>query len=211
MLQPVYDKVLVEVESNSEWLHEVKTKSGVIAVAFENDLDRRAGAVRKGKVVALPCAISQHYILKNVQDKVEIGDLVYLHFNAITPDNRIDLEKPYFLVCMENIFCIVRNGEIIMYAGRVLAEPIFDEDVQDLGGLKVKKTDAGVIKELNVTHNFKKAKLAHIGNPLAPAKKTNVSPGDIIYYEQDADFENEIEGKKYFCMVQEDIQMKEAA
>lgn len=212
MIQPVYDKVLVEVEA--EWLDVQTTASGVVAVAFENEIDRRAGAVRKGRVVALPCAISDHYFLKLVQDTVEVGDLLYFHFNAITPDSRVDLkilDKPYYLVCMEHIFAIVRNGQILMYGGRVLAEPIYDEDIQDLGGLKVKKTASGVIKELNVGHNLKKARLTHIGNPLTDQPKTKVSPGDIIYYEQDADFENEIEGKKYFCMIQEDIQMKEAA
>jgi co-chaperonin GroES (HSP10) len=209
-IQPVYDKVLVEVEA--EWQTEHLTKSGVIGIAFENDIDRLGGAVRNGRVIAVPRGISAHYFLSFVQESPQIGDILYFHFNAILPDNKIDLNiygKPYYLIHMENIFAMVRGGEVIMYGGRVLAEPIFDGDVEDLGGLKVRKTKGGIISELNVGHNLKKATLTHIGNPLKNDTKTDVAPGDTIFYDKDADFENEIEGKKYFCMVQEDILMKE--
>jgi co-chaperonin GroES (HSP10) len=210
-IQPVYDKVLVEVES--EWKSEIKGKHGVTGVVFENDIDRSVGAQRKGKVVAVPRAISKdHYMLKLIKDIILVGDIIYTHFNSILPDTKIELkiaEKPYYLVNMEQIFAIVRDGQIRMYGGRVLAEPIFDSDIDDLGGLKVRKTQAGIISELNVKHNFKKATLTHIGNPLEGERKTDVAAGDVIFYEKDSDFENEIEGKNYFCMMQEDIQMKE--
>lgn len=210
-IQPIYDKVLVEVDA--EWQTEHLTKSGVIGIAFENDINRLAGAIRKGRVIAIPRGISQHYFLSFVQDSPQIGDILYFHFNSILPDTKVDLNiygKPYYLVHMEQIFAMVRNGEVIMYGGRVLAEPIYDNDVEDVGGMKVRKTESGIISEINVTHNLKKARLTHIGNPLSNQVKTDVAPGDIIFYDKDADFENEVEGKTYFCMTQEDILMKEA-
>lgn len=209
-VQPVYDKVLVEVDS--EWRGEQKGKYGVIGIVYENDIDRSVGAQRVGKVVAVPRAISNHYYLKLVNDTVMVGDTLYFHFNAILSDTKIELnihDKPYYLVDMDQIFAIVRDGQIIMYGGRILTEPLFDEDIEDIGNLMVRKTKSGIISEINVKHNLKKATLAHIGNSLKGHKKPDVSPGDLVYYDQDADFENEIEGKKYFCMMQDDILMKE--
>lgn len=213
-VQPVYDKILVEVES--EWKSEVKTKSGIVGIVFENDVDRSVGAIRCGRIVAVPRAISkQHYILKDVKEEVKVNDFAYFHFNAITTDSKVDIKihgKPYYLVGLEDLFCIVRDGQIIMYASRVLAEPLYDEDLIDVGLWgKARKSSSGIITEIHVGHNHKKARLVHIGNPLNGHKELNVRPGDIIYYDKDADFENEVEGKKYFCMIQEDIQMKEAA
>lgn len=210
-IQPVYDKVLVEVES--EWKTEHVTKSGAIGIAFENDIDRLSGAIRKGKVVAVPRGISDHYYLKMVQDSPQVGDTLYFHFNAILPDRRIDLDlysKPLYLIGMDNIFAMVRNGDVIMFGSRILTEPVYDDDVEYDHGIRVRKTKSGIISEINVRHNLKKARLTHIGNPLKNEKQPDIAIGDVIFYDKDADFENEVEGKNYFCMMQEDILMKEA-
>lgn len=210
-IQPVYNKVLVEVES--EWISEHKTKSGVVGITFENDIDRSVGAQRKGKILAIPRAVSKnHFFLKLVQDTVAVNDIAYFHFNAIVADSKIELkieDKPCYLVDMDQIFCLVREGCIIMYGGRVLAEPIYDEDVVLVNNMLVRKTRSGIISEINVKHNLKKARLKHIGNPLKNQTKPDVVPGDTIYYEEDADFENIIEGENLFCMIQDDIQLKE--
>jgi len=210
MIRPVYDKVLVEVES--EWRNELITKSGVIGVAFENDVDRSSGAQRKGTVVALPRATSNHYITSRITERLMIGDTVYFHFNSIKEHSRVQLnpsDKPSYLVNLSSIFCIVRAGKILMHGGRVLCEPVFDSDVVDEGGIKVRKTKSGIISEINVGHNIKRARLAHIGNPLKGDIRVMASPGEEVYYDKDADFENEIEGKRYFCMMQEDLLMVE--
>jgi co-chaperonin GroES (HSP10) len=120
-------------------------------------------------------------------------------------------EKPLYLIGMDHIFVMVRNGDVIMFGSRILAEPLYDDDVVEDGGIRVRKTKSGIISEINVKHNLKKARLSHIGNPLKNEVKTDAAPGDVIFYDKDADFENEVEGKNYFCMMQEDILMKEVA
>jgi co-chaperonin GroES (HSP10) len=202
----------VLVEADFEWKAQHTTNSGIVGIHFENEIDRSIGAQRTGKVIALPLGISDHPFLKAIQEEVQVGDILYFHFNSIHPDSRVELdinEKPYYLVNMENIFCLVRNGEIIMYGGRVLAEPLYDADVEDVLGMNIRKTNSGIISEINVGHNFKKARLAHIGKPLKGAEKLDARAGDIIYYAKDADFINVIEGKTYFCMIQEDILLVE--
>jgi co-chaperonin GroES (HSP10) len=209
-LRPIYDHVLVEVER--EWNQEIKGKHGIVGVTFENEIERGLGAIRTGKVVATPRGLSDSHAVLGIQDTFEVGDKVYFHFNSIDADSRMETDiekKPNYLVHCGSIFCIVRNGKIIMYASRVLAEPIFDDDVVEDGGIRVKKTKSGIITEINVGHNTKKARLSYIGNPLAHQSPVDVAPGEVIYYTRDADFENEIEGKIYFCMLQEDLLAKE--
>ena len=209
-VQPIYDHVLVEVEA--EWKKEVAGKNGIIGINFENEIERGPGAIRKGVVVAIPRGLSDHHALVGIQDNLEVGDTVYFHFNSIDEESRMEidvLERPNYLVHLGSVFCFVRHNQIKMYGGRVLAEALYDDDVVDEGGIKVKKTKSGIIAEINVTHNVKKARLAHIGNPLAHQPVLDVAPGEVIYYAKDADFENEIEGQKYFVFYQEDILMKE--
>jgi co-chaperonin GroES (HSP10) len=210
-LQPLYDNLLVEVDW--EWRNEITTKSGVVGVVWEDDRNRAIGAQRKGVVTNVPRGISQHHYLSLIQQKVEIGDTVYFHFNSVSEDTKVQLsvyDKPSYLVHLENVFAILRNGKIIMYADRVFCEPVFDDDIVTLeDGMKVKKSKSGIITQINVSHNMKRAILSHIGYPLKGRNKTEVEPGDKVYYEKDADFENEIEGKVYFCMIQDDILLKE--
>jgi co-chaperonin GroES (HSP10) len=208
--RPVFDNVLVEVDS--EWKSEIQGKNGIVGVVFENDLDRSVGAQRRGRVVRTPRKISEHHYLSSIRNIVQEGDVVYFHFNSIVPDTRVQfdlLEKPLYLVNMEGIFVIVRDGKIIMNGDRILCEPLFDEDVVEEDGVKVRKTKSGIITEINVKHDLKKARLAHIGEGFIGKKPVNANVGDVVYYDVDADFENEIEGKKYFCMVQEDLLMKQ--
>lgn len=209
-VRPILDHVLVEVES--EWREEIKTKSGVIGVTFENEVERGLGAIRTGKVIATPRGLSKIHSVAAIQERIEEGDIVYFHFNAIDAESRMELDvqkKPFYTVHYSSIFCFVRNGVITMVGSRVLAEPVFDDDVVVDGGIRVKKTKSGIITEINVRHNLKKARLSYMGMPLRGQKPPDVMPGEIIYYAQDADFENEIEGKMYFVMFQEDLLMKE--
>jgi co-chaperonin GroES (HSP10) len=208
---PIYNNVLVAVDR--EWNDEIQGKNGIVGITFENDIERARGAVTKGVVVALPRATSNHYLLSRIRDKVLVGDTIYFHFNSIHEDTRVELsieERPYYSVPMWSIFCVIRDGQIIMFGGRVLCHAKYDEDVVDEGGIKVKKTKSGIITNINVTHNLKEAVLRHIGNPLAGQPILPVKSGDTIMYDTDADMEFEVEGHKYLCMTQEDLLMKQA-
>lgn len=209
-LRPIYDHVLVEVEA--EYKEEIRTKSGIIGVNFENEIVRGLGAIRTGKVIATPRGFSKHYAVATIQERIEEGDTVYFHFNAVDAESRMETDvekKPFYNIHYSSIFCYVRGGVITMVGSRVLAEPVYDDDVVLEGGIRVKKSKSGIITEINVKHNVKKARLTHIGNPRRGEKLPDVGPGEIVYYAHDADFENEIEGKQYFVMFQEDLLMKE--
>jgi co-chaperonin GroES (HSP10) len=204
--QPIYDNLLVSVEY--EWKGEVQGKNGIVGVRWETDIDRGIGAQTRACVVQVPRGISSFL---QPFEKIEIGDVVYFHFNSISEDSRVQLhpnDQPLYLIHLDNIFCIVRNGKILMYKDRVFCLPVFDEDIETLdNGMKVKKTKSGIITQINVGHNMKEATLSHIGAPLPGEPNLNLDPGTKVFYEKDADFENVIEGTTYFCMIQEDLLM----
>lgn len=213
MIQPLLDSILVEVES--EWKGEILTKSGVVGIVFENDIERAVGAQRKGTIVAVPRGVSPtHHYLSQVKIDLKVGDTVYFHFNSITSGSRVDIaeffNEKYYTVPVDQLFVVVRDGKIMPFGDRVLCEQIIEDDVVTLDdGMKVKMTKSGIITTINVGHDAKRATLVYMGSPLFGANPLDVVAGDIVVYDQDADFENEVEGKKYFCMIVDDLLMKE--
>lgn len=129
--------------------------------------------------------------------EVEVGDKVYFHFNAINANSRLDaMDDKIHHILYDHLFCAVRDGNIVMLNSRVLCEPLYEEGVEN--GVRTKN---GLVVEINVGHDSKRAVLRHIGNP----PEVDAKPGDIVHYEKNADFENIIEGTKYFVMFQDDL------
>ena len=203
-ISPVYNRILVEVDR--EWNEEIKTESGVIGVCFESEIERLDGAQLKGKVVALPLAVSENIL--DVNKHLQVGDTVYFHFNEISQDSRIDdvFDRRLYIVMVDQLFLAIRDGEIKMLNDRVLITPMYDSDVDENTNTKIEKTASGIVVSLKreEQHNTKKGVLAHIGQTML-----KVYPGDVVYYEKDADMEYIIEGTKYLVMTQEDLMMRE--
>jgi co-chaperonin GroES (HSP10) len=195
-LIPVKDRFLVSAPS--EWNDEIQGKHGIVGVAAVNNIDRSEGAQRWGIVVAIPLGLSDCF---KDREPIQVGDKLYLHFNAIWEETRVQFceEQPLWSIHVEDIFCIVRDGKIIMYGDRVFCEPIYDDDVVVEDNLRVRKSRSGLITEINVGHNLRKARVAHVNRDCA------AQVGEVVIYEKDADFENIVEGKTYFCMCNEDI------
>lgn len=149
------------------------------------------------------------YSYSNIANDLKAGDKVYFHYNAISEDALIPDQKGLWLIDYDRVFCAVRGGEIIMMGGRILAEPVYDEDIVeiDIEGVKqkAKLTASGLVKEINPGHNLVRARLSHMGNPLIGDDHVPIKPGDVFFYIKNADFKNTIEGKDYFVMMQDEI------
>jgi co-chaperonin GroES (HSP10) len=162
--------------------------------------------VRVAEVVAIPEKLEDW--CKIIPD-VRVGDKVYFHYNALKEDNMLPDYQGLWVIDYDFIFCTVRDGQINMIGGRILAEPLFDDDIVEIevDGFKqkAKLTQSGLVKELNPSHSLKKAKLASIGKPLIGEPAIPIQVGDVFYYIKNGDFRNEIEGKDYFVMYQEDV------
>lgn len=162
--------------------------------------------VRSAEVVAVPSGME--YWSKIVPE-VQVGDLVYFHYNALTEDSALPDNPGLWVIEYERVFCSVRGGDIVMIGGRILAEPVFDDDITEVevGGVmtKVKLSKSGLVKELHPEYNLKRARLSYIGTPLIDHDAVPIKTGDVFYYVSNGDFVNNINGKDYFVMFQEDI------
>lgn len=155
------------------------------------------------------------FVCENMRDgcrivnEVKAGDKVYFHYNSLSEDNMVPGHPGLWVVEYDSVFCSVRNGDIIMIGSRVLAEPVYDDDIIEIevDGFKhkAKITPSGLVKQLDPGYNLNKARMSHIGSPLIGDPEVPVKPGDIFYYIKNADFKNNIEGKEYFVMMQDEI------
>ncbi len=141
-------------------------------------------AVQIGKVAIVP-----HKITGMPYDtEVVVGDIVCVHHFTIAPENMdmIDGKQmyrtPYF-----NIFCIIRDGEIICCHDYLFCEPVVD--------LKSTHTPSGIFlsvkpKEIPLT--------ARILYACKSAASHGLYPGDVIKFEKDSDYWLEIGKKRYW-------------
>lgn len=159
-----------------------------------------------GDVVDVCDSMHEHCRIVN---EIKVGDKVYFHYNAIHDDNMIPDTKGHWVIEYDSVFCAVRDGNIIPIGSRILAEPIYDEDIVEIEAngqkRKAKLTKSGIVKELDPEHNLNKARLCYIGSPLIGDEPVPIKPGDVFYYIKNGDFKNSIEGKDYFIMMQDEI------
>lgn len=162
--------------------------------------------VTSGEVHSIPAGVPDYM---KIVPEAQVGDKIYFHYNALSEDSLIPGSDGLFTIPYDMVFCVVRNGEIIPLAGKILAEKAYDDDVVDLeiGGeiKKVKMSPSGIVIEVNCKHSEKFATLSHIGTPMIGQERPSVKVGDKIVYIKDGDFVNTIEGREYFVMNQTDI------
>lgn len=136
---------------------------------------------------------------------VKVGDKAYIHFNSFLKDHNFIItdEGNFWKIAYDDVFCVVRDGEIIPIGGWCLVEPELKKIETSLE-TKVVLEDGTILGEDIIEKSEISGILAYIGTPRAewdlmtPMPK----PGDKIAFSSDDAFENEIEGKNYYCMRQ---------
>lgn len=201
--EPIRGYVLVDVDSPYR-----ERKYGSLILLVDPAFHPGENATYWGTAVSVPKKMGY---FKGIDPIVEPGDKIYFDYKSINPEyyqNIVEHEgRDYYRVPYDYIFCVIRNGCITMVGDRVFCEAVYDADVEKIvyegGETMGRKTASGLIKEINIEHNTKKAMIAHIGET-----DLDVAPGDVVHYEIDADDEYEIEGEKYFVMKQENLLVK---
>lgn len=129
---------------------------------------------------------------------IKVGDKAYYHYKSIR--NKFDMHVDGYEVLqvrIDDIFCVVRDGEIIPQAGWVMVEPDM-ESWEDL------TSEHGIIVSSERKARHLLGYVRHIGEPWSmDIKEANV--GDKIVYEPESDWTVKIEGKDYYMMKQRDI------
>ncbi len=195
------DHVLLKIERKSD-------DSGIIGnqtIYFYNgELNLKDGSYNPndrtriyGEVVSVPDSLSNtpmdysDMLLSDCRIEVLPGDKAYFYYISLNDDNMLTIEgNMYLKVRYDNIICVVRNGVIIPVSGHVLVS-------------KVKKKESVLLYEVEKVREFA-GKVEHVPTGYN-GEDLNFVAGDVIHFYENSDFENEIEGVKYYCMRSEFI------
>ncbi|MFT6880877.1 MAG: co-chaperonin GroES (HSP10) [Arcticibacterium sp.] len=166
-----------------------------------------------GSVVAVP-SVKPFYVpnVYNPEDKlyikpeVEVGDKIYFHYMQSHNDVN-HMEDNMINVPYEKAICVIREGKIKAISGWIIGEILYKgatESTEVLGH----KIDALVSKSGLITATKKEPRkdvsrvVACSGYQDLPSE---VKPGDLIRGEKGIHMTNNIEGKEYYCFLEENV------
>lgn len=189
-MQPLFNKIFVQIEKKFQ--DEIETDSGL---KFYKDTtwNLEENSTTTGIVTAIPLHVDRVHIDPDFQHNVQVGDKLYFNFNVVLdPDNRIEHEgEEYWIVDYWNAIAIVRDGEVLPVGSYILIDPIEEEVTSDLI----------VIPELA---QKKEKNRGIVYSSLHP----EIENGSVVEYETIGKFWNVIEGKRLYCMYNDNILIK---
>jgi hypothetical protein len=161
----------------------------------------------------------------DIEPDVQIGDRIY--FKPRTLNNKANLMgtlkdengkplKYIYKVPYENIFCAVRDGNINMIGAWTLLDPIIEswESIlkptyypykNQLGEPIERPKKEWIQTKVAPQHDNQVAKIAHIGKPLKGDYCDFESGMKVIYRKQVKTFFQNVEGKKYIVLGQDQL------
>ncbi len=166
------------------------------------------------------CGVFEHKkkTVADIKMDVMVGDKIYFHFNTLEEENKIKLPdgRRLYKLSYQNVICVVREGlaiitEIIPIGGRVLIEPFYDEDIQDIDNgqgfiFKGKLAPSGLVAEVDSKPRHLEGIVHYLS--LLKGEETELEPGDRVIYQSNSDWTVNVEGKDYYCMRTIDIEAK---
>lgn len=168
----------------------------IIGEEYEG-IPRRSAPSKKIRANEFPC-------------EMKVGDRAYFHYLTLEREEnffKFEEGKQLYRVSSADIFCFVRDGKIIMNLNYLLGQPYWREDLEDLGdGVRGKTKDiAGqkIVTDIALKPDYDQAWLRHVG-PGVHSQRL-VDKGDIVFLTPNSEFENEIEGNKYWVFKHEDV------
>lgn len=165
-----------------------KTESGIY---IDTSYKPEHHVVITGKVEAVAKRLPKDFQADGFYDTVKPGDKLYFHYLVLLDDdNKIHLDKDYYMVDYFQALATVRGGKIYPVGEHILIEPIVEEVTSSLiipDSAKKKETNRGRVFASN--------------DPEIPE-------GSVVEFEPIGKFENEIEGKKLYVMYNSNILAK---
>jgi len=136
-------------------------------------------AIPYGWVHSVP--LRNPFIEENFVYNVEVGDKLYVNYGVIVDEsNIIDLNgKDYHLVDYFFALATVRDGKVYPVGEHILIEPIEEE----------------VKNEFLIIPEMSRKKIANVGRVFS-CNDAEIPNGDLVAFEENAEIENSIAGKK---------------
>lgn len=134
--------------------------------------------------------------LSDIAKKVKVlpKDIVYFDQSVTDPENYLGKHngQEMYKLRVDQIYCSVRNGQIIPQGGWCFVEPKMEtwEEIT---------TPSGIVKKPNPEAVYLEGFVRHI------AAREDIKSGDHIIYQRHADYKMTIEGAEYYVMREEDL------
>ncbi len=205
---PIGSNLIVEIESKYKKTEKVGGLELILDVpkVVNNEevfFNKRARIEPKGRVIGIPSVIPTDPEGVSINPIIQDGDEIYFRYMNIADDTSYleksvtDFsEKRTIRVPYHDVFAIVRDGEIITVGDWVLGDKYIEGDGEemDMGvtTIKVKYTASGLVESINDKPSVNMAIVRHCNS-------STLKSGDIIFSKIGINFENEINGKNYYC------------
>ena len=139
---------------------------------------------------------SEYITLKDIGKKTDIrvGDRVYVDYKATAFDQHEGMRdgKDIFKVRVDEIICVVRDGQLISQGGWTLVRPN-------------KETWEDITTEMGIITKVAPENIPLEGFIMACDFTEGLSVGDKIVYQNDADWLVKIEGEEIFAIQERDV------
>lgn len=193
----------VVVSIDAEYRDFIKGKTLTLKADPEFDPERFRTTI--GEVVGVPDKVTY------CEPMILVGDKIHFHYNAIDANSRLYMEDGELLYRIPywDIFCVEEEvtGELHPVPGWVLCDPIKIKHP-----LAENKLGLEIPDMREEEWDTAKAKAVYVGDANSENNAVEIKPGDIIYFEEAADFDNNgnhINGHRYFFIRHEDILARE--
>lgn len=125
---------------------------------------------------------------------IRVGDTVYFDEKITEFENYLGIldGKEHFRAPISEVFCVIRDGKILMQGGWVLVEP----DMETWDDIK---TPSGIIKKTKPEAKALQGFIRHVRN------HEFMEAGQKIVYIANADWTLKVEGKEYYVILEDDI------
>lgn len=183
-MKPIY-KIFVKIDKRFQ--DEIETESG-IKLYKDTSFKQEENSTIVGHVVAAPDKYDRSMGTPDFKANVMAGDKLYFHFLVtIDEENRIEVDgEEYWMVDYFNAIALVRGGKIIPVGDYILLEPIKEEIKTDL-----------IVPDLIDTEKTK--------GLIVASNDPSIPEGSVVEYEDVGKFWNVIEGRRLYCMWNQNI------
>lgn len=208
IIQTAVDKVVLKMET--KYISNFSSIMKIAAIENNSSIHLEDLCNIVGTIVSLPRTISNDRWHKGFSTKdIQVGDTAIFSFSIVYDFyQREHMGEPvyknlityhgeeYWLADITKIYAVIRNGEMLMVNGYVMATP-FAEDkiVISAAHKKSKKT--------------KSSEVMHIGNSKENTPKLSIKTGDTIYYNSQIAQKYQINNKPFIILQQHQVYGKE--
>ncbi len=202
MIQSAENKVIVKVKS--KYIEQFGALTKIAAIQQNTSIHIEDLVNIRGEVVSLPRVVNKAGFST---EGIEVGDTVLFSFNVIYDfvlkdkdayqepiyKNRVGYKgQEYWLADITKIFGVIKDNEVKMVNGYVMAAP-FEEEAIFIPGVAKK------------SRKTKYSEIYHIGSPKTNAKSIKAKDGDVIYYNPLKVQKYQINNKPFIILQQDKV------